>query len=722
MKMKKVLVFFIVIFLLLPLFSYYLPVVRAKDWALQISDSKDADNDLDIKSLYARDDSTYLYFKIESYVNWNLEDNNGGLSIIINTEALTEPKTKNTWMLMIMEMDGEYIGMVADLSMETLEPVEIDFSNGSKSGTAKVSKSIIGLKTTKFSMATMVVDLGVSDDPIDVAPDNFKLVVYKPGGSGPAKLGVSTRTIDLGVLKSDDTALGNFDITNEGEGSIAATLKSSPNIRLSADEVTVGDYGSETVVVYVDASKLTPKTYQESIDIQSKFGNETVTVDFEVLPKPVLNVDVELLDFGQVIKGEKRAEKIRVSNRVKGSIKGTVSTTNKSILLSKSTFDSTSEEITVSISTKILDPGPIDGKIKIISNGGNATIDVTAEIINSLTIDKSEFDFGEINYDDQKVEPLPFTIKNQTDQSITLKISSSDSWISIGSEIKILANETKELKVTIKLDKMETVNKSYLGDITFESKYDKQVIPVKAYLKQEPPKTLWVTDPPDQKLVEEKLITGKIFEKIFTIKNDGSGTMNVSAKWEDTKSDFRLFNAKFVLKKGETADIKVKLDSTGLELGTYKNTLLIESNGGNLSIPITIVVLAKPIVVIKLYIGLSMAYIDQQQLTLEAPPYISKGTTMVPLRFISDAFKAKIEWFSIGKGRIILTVPTKSIQLDIGEKFAFINGEKLPLQAPPEIKTGRTFVPVRFIAEGLGARIEWKADTQQITIFYTIEE
>jgi hypothetical protein len=95
---------------------------------------------------------------------------------------------------------------------------------------------------------------------------------------------------------------------------------------------------------------------------------------------------------------------------------------------------------------------------------------------------------------------------------------------------------------------------------------------------------------------------------------------------------------------------------------------------------------------------------------------------MVPLRFISDAFKAKIEWFSIGKGRIVLTTPSKSIQLDIGETFAFINGQKLPLQAPPEIKSGRTFVPVRFIAEGLGARIEWKAETQQITIYYTIEE
>jgi len=160
------------------------------------------------------------------------------------------------------------------------------------------------------------------------------------------------------------------------------------------------------------------------------------------------------------------------------------------------------------------------------------------------------------------------------------------------------------------------------------------------------------------------------------------------------------------------SDIVIKFDSTGLAFGSYKNTLLIESNGGNLSIPINIEIIDKPIVVIKLYIGLSFAYIGKDQVTLEASPYINKGTTMVPLRFISDAFKAKIEWFSIGKGRIVLTTPSKSIQLDIGETSAFIDGQKLPLQAPPEIKSGRTFVPVRFIAEGLGARIEWKAETQ----------
>jgi len=89
---------------------------------------------------------------------------------------------------------------------------------------------------------------------------------------------------------------------------------------------------------------------------------------------------------------------------------------------------------------------------------------------------------------------------------------------------------------------------------------------------------------------------------------------------------------------------------------------------------------------------------------------------MVPLRFISEAFQAKTEWFSVGKGRILISLSGKEIMLDIGKPVAFINGDKLLLQAAPEIKNGRTFVPVRFIAEAFGATVEWNSKEQKILI------
>ncbi len=116
-----------------------------------------------------------------------------------------------------------------------------------------------------------------------------------------------------------------------------------------------------------------------------------------------------------------------------------------------------------------------------------------------------------------------------------------------------------------------------------------------------------------------------------------------------------------------------------------------------------------------------MASINDEVVMLEEAPYINNGTTMVPLRFIGEAFKAEIQWENIGKGRIKIILNDKTIRLDIGKKVAFINGEAHLLSVAPEIKSGRTFVPIRFIGENLGATIEWNAETQTITISYELE-
>jgi hypothetical protein len=366
--------------------------------------------------------------------------------------------------------------------------------------------------------------------------------------------------------------------------------------------------------------------------------------------------------------------------------------------------------------------GTNKGKIYVTSNGGSAVIEISAMMYVPVIIDSKEFDFGEINLDDPKVQPITFTLKNQTTEAILVKMTCADPWISILPEVKLQIDETKKMQIMIKPEKMEAINTSYRCEVTFEANNDTFTIPVKAYLKQVPPTISWVTDPPGQKRVDGSIKAGKIWEQAILIKNAGSGSMNVTSKMEDQESGFQLFTTLFTLKKGETREIKVKFDTTDRKPGVYKNVLLVESNGGNLSIPIAVEVLPKSEVVIKLFIGKLAADINGNQVKLEAPPYINKGTTMVPLRFISEAFQAKIDWKPIGKGRIILTVPSKTIQLDIGVLYAFINNEKVALQVPPEIKSGRTFVPLRFIAEGLGAKIAWNATSQQITIFYVIEE
>ena len=56
------------------------------------------------------------------------------------------------------------------------------------------------------------------------------------------------------------------------------------------------------------------------------------------------------------------------------------------------------------------------------------------------------------------------------------------------------------------------------------------------------------------------------------------------------------------------------------------------------------------------------------------------------------------------------------IELVIGKNTALVNGETMTLAYPPEIQKGRTFVPVRFVAEALGANVLWVAQRKEIQI------
>ncbi len=104
---------------------------------------------------------------------------------------------------------------------------------------------------------------------------------------------------------------------------------------------------------------------------------------------------------------------------------------------------------------------------------------------------------------------------------------------------------------------------------------------------------------------------------------------------------------------------------------------------------------------------------------LTEPPYISGGRTMVPIRAISEAFKAKVEWLPEDKSVSITLNDGRGmvfILMRVGSKTAYVNQEPVSLDAPPEIKNGKTFVPLRFIAENFGASVTFKAEDKSILI------
>ncbi len=108
--------------------------------------------------------------------------------------------------------------------------------------------------------------------------------------------------------------------------------------------------------------------------------------------------------------------------------------------------------------------------------------------------------------------------------------------------------------------------------------------------------------------------------------------------------------------------------------------------------------------------------INGESLITDNDPVIANGTTMVPMRDIFEALDAKIDWEGATKS-VIATKGSKAIKLTVNSNEAVVNGNTVVLDNAPYINSnGTTMVPLRFISEALGAKVEWNGEDRIITI------
>lgn len=107
--------------------------------------------------------------------------------------------------------------------------------------------------------------------------------------------------------------------------------------------------------------------------------------------------------------------------------------------------------------------------------------------------------------------------------------------------------------------------------------------------------------------------------------------------------------------------------------------------------------------------------INGTQLVSDQPPLIINNRTLVPLRTIFEALGAQVNWAG-GTQTVTATRGTTTIIAKIGSIQAKVNGTEKTLDVPAQIINSRTFVPVRFISESLGAKVDWDGTTKTVTI------
>ncbi len=115
-------------------------------------------------------------------------------------------------------------------------------------------------------------------------------------------------------------------------------------------------------------------------------------------------------------------------------------------------------------------------------------------------------------------------------------------------------------------------------------------------------------------------------------------------------------------------------------------------------------------------VGDSVLMINGEATEVETPYIAGEGTTLVPLRVITEAFGAEVTWVDETK-EIYLSCPDVSIVLQIGNSEAKVNShtETLP-EAPMLSPNGVTMVPLRFISETFGAEVGYDEKTAYITV------
>ena len=108
--------------------------------------------------------------------------------------------------------------------------------------------------------------------------------------------------------------------------------------------------------------------------------------------------------------------------------------------------------------------------------------------------------------------------------------------------------------------------------------------------------------------------------------------------------------------------------------------------------------------------------LDNQKITFEQPPIVENGRTLVPMRAIFEAMGATVDWNNKTQ-TAIGRINDKVISLTLGSEKTLINSKPYYIDVPVKAINGRTVVPLRFIAESLGAYVEWNGNTSTINIY-----
>lgn len=117
---------------------------------------------------------------------------------------------------------------------------------------------------------------------------------------------------------------------------------------------------------------------------------------------------------------------------------------------------------------------------------------------------------------------------------------------------------------------------------------------------------------------------------------------------------------------------------------------------------------AKEKTIVEMQIGRKSISVNGNLAQKDAAPVIQNSRTLVPIRFITESLGGAVAWNGESK-EVTLLLDGKEIKMTIGKTL-----EKYGVA--PVIMDSRTYVPVRFVADALGAQTSWNEAEKTVTL------
>ncbi|MEK7396065.1 MAG: hypothetical protein AAB116_03915, partial [Candidatus Poribacteria bacterium] len=456
-------------------------------------------------------------------------------------------------------------------------PVSFDFGSSETSKTLKISNAGGGTLNWKIEkrqawvtltpsrgavLAGASVDVAVTVSRTGLLPGTFSdiLVISSDGGGGSVPVNISVAgflvsplTLDFGSIDTQKSVT----INNNGGGPVTwQSSKKETWLTITPDKGTVDGGKTATVNVIISRTGLKPDSYNDTIIMTSSVGERRITVSAGVAG---LSFTPTAINFGSI----DTQVNLAITNIGGGSLSFALSRTQTWLNLSQSSgFVQAGQTLVVTLSANrnnVL-PGTQIDTISITSNGGNATIPVTM-LVPGLGLSPTSFDFGSL--DTQKT----LIITNTGAGLLVWRATNAETWLSFA-PVSGTVGAGQSTNVTVNVSRTDLLPGDYSDTIEITYNGGNGSVPVKMGIPK--------LDFSPNLLNFGTLLT----QRVFTITNSGGGILAWQASKKATATWLTITPSTGSVAAGQTANVAVTVDKTGLPPGTYTETITLTSDGG----------------------------------------------------------------------------------------------------------------------------------------------